>query len=144
MSVWRMMLDGVSVAKGRGRIVKLGAHMGIKTPEKTRRFEDIVRQTAIREWGRAILLPEVPVTIDIYFARPIPVSWSKKKREDARTGKVLPTGKPDLDNLTKAITDGLNGVVYTDDSAIVELNVRKGYAEVPRCFIEMVWHEVQP
>jgi Holliday junction resolvase RusA-like endonuclease len=35
--------------------------------------------------------------------------------------------RPDLDNIVKAITDGMNGVVYEDDSQIVSLHATKVY-----------------
>jgi Holliday junction resolvase RusA-like endonuclease len=33
-----------------------------------------------------------------------------------------------LDNLGKSISDALNGIVYEDDSQIVEMNIKKDYA----------------
>lgn len=34
-------------------------------------------------------------------------------------------GRPDLDNLVKAVKDAMTGVVYRDDSQIVELLAKK-------------------
>lgn len=39
------------------------------------------------------------------------------------------TSKPDLDNLTKALKDALNGVIYVDDSQICFLDAKKHYGE---------------
>jgi hypothetical protein len=35
----------------------------------------------------------------------------------------------DIDNVYKSITDAMNGIVYTDDSQIVEAHITKVYAE---------------
>ena len=41
------------------------------------------------------------------------------------------TSKPDTDNIAKSILDSLNGIAYKDDKQVVDLRVRKQYAEVP-------------
>ena len=45
--------------------------------------------------------------------------------------------KPDLDNYIKSTLDALNGVIWTDDATIVELNTSKWYADDPRIEIEV-------
>ena len=47
------------------------------------------------------------------------------------------TGKPDLDNVAKAILDGLNAVAFEDDSQIVGLQITKSYGERPRAEIQI-------
>jgi crossover junction endodeoxyribonuclease RusA len=42
----------------------------------------------------------------------------------------LPTSKPDLDKLTRAILDALTGVLYEDDAQVVTLNVAKRFADM--------------
>ena len=53
---------------------------------------------------------------------------------DKLDGKVLPTMKPDCDNISKIICDGINhsGILWFDDSQVTMLCVSKAYAEVPR------------
>ena len=42
------------------------------------------------------------------------------------------TKKPDLDNLVKALGDGMNGVVFADDSQIAQNGIcRKVYGDTP-------------
>lgn len=134
-----LTIPGEPVAKGRGRIIKMGAHMGIKTPEKTRRYEDIVRQTAVREWGCRHPLADTPVTVTVRAYRGIAPSWPKKRQQAAVAGGVRPTGRPDSDNYSKSALDGLVGVVLADDSIVVELHVEKWYAVDPRLEIVVVW-----
>jgi Holliday junction resolvase RusA-like endonuclease len=42
-------------------------------------------------------------------------------------GEVKPAKKPDADNVIKAFTDAMNGVVYKDDVQIVKGNFSKSY-----------------
>ena len=41
---------------------------------------------------------------------------------------ILPTKKPDCDNIAKIVLDALNQIAYKDDSQVIELSVRKQYA----------------
>jgi Holliday junction resolvase RusA-like endonuclease len=72
-----------------------------------------------------------PVELEAHFALPIPKSWTKRDRALAASGGIKPQGRPDLDNFMKALTDGLNEVVYGDDAQIVSARVTKFYAEEP-------------
>lgn len=72
-----------------------------------------------------------PLQIRLEFYLPIPKSYSKKQREAALAGVLLPTKKPDIDNLVKAVLDGLNGLAYQDDKQIVALEAAKGYGAAP-------------
>lgn len=47
-----------------------------------------------------------------------------------KNGKeVYHTKRPDIDNLAKAVKDALKGIIYTDDSQIVEAHLFKRYGE---------------
>jgi Holliday junction resolvase RusA-like endonuclease len=78
----------------------------------------------------------------------VPRSWPAKKRDAALTGVVRPTGRPDWDNLAKSGLDALNGIVFADDSQVVEATVKKVYSEVPLLRIEVsilgLWDDVSP
>ncbi len=63
------------------------------------------------------------VNIVATFSRPKNMIW--KKREMPRKPKM---SKPDLDNLMKAVFDGLNKIVWQDDSQIFEVTMKKEYA----------------
>lgn len=47
----------------------------------------------------------------------------------------MPTGKPDLLKLGRAVEDAMNSVVYIDDSQIVEEHLRKAYGDKPGVYI---------
>lgn len=45
--------------------------------------------------------------------------------------RAMPTVPPDLDKLIRAALDALTGIVYLDDSQVVEIRSSKSYAEEP-------------
>lgn len=59
----------------------------------------------------------VALYIDVYRALP--------KSTPRRIEYSPDTLKPDLDNIAKAIMDGLNGIAYEDDAQVVELHIVK-------------------
>jgi len=67
--------------------------------------------------------------LTIKFYIPIPKSYTKKRREEIKEIKYLHNIKPDLDNLLKAILDGMNENYYKDDAEICILNSEKYYTE---------------
>lgn len=48
----------------------------------------------------------------------------------------MPHKRPDLDNYVKAVTDGLNGVLWWDDGQIVDLEAKKRFG-VPAIVVEV-------
>ena len=114
---------GEPVAKGRPRFTRQGRAY---TPKKTHDYEDEVAKMAKVAMGSSEPL-ETPVTVCVYVTFPIPPSYSKKRTEACLNGSEAHTKRPDLDNCVKAITDGMNGIVYKDDSQIVNLHAKKVY-----------------
>ena len=129
------MLDfivyGAPQGKGRPRVGRVGQHVRMFTPAKTLAYEGLVAHCgAAAMAGRALL--EGPVELRLLIDVAIPASWSKRKQAQALAAEILPTTKPDVDNVIKAIGDGLNGVVWKDDSQISDVIARKRYAEKPQ------------
>jgi len=52
-------------------------------------------------------------------------------------GALAMAGKPDKDNVIKAIYDGLNGVCWVDDAQVCEGVQRKRYAAEPGVTVEI-------
>jgi Holliday junction resolvase RusA-like endonuclease len=117
------------VPKGRPRFSKVGGFMRSYTPKKTSDYETEVRTQAQTVMTREPL--ETPVAVYLYFRLPIPRSHSKKRQEACLNGSERPIKKPDIDNLAKSVLDGLNGVIWHDDSQIVSLHLTKVYARNP-------------
>lgn len=123
-------VPGQPVAKGRARAFVRNGRVGHHTPEKTVRYESTVALAAQQAMAGAALITG-PVQLNVIASFQIPSSWSRKKRDAAVRGDLLPTGRPDVDNVGKAICDGCNGVVFADDAQVVTMHLRKRYAEQP-------------
>lgn len=113
---------------------KLGRMQSI-TPDKTILYENLIKQSFI-ESCKSRWFDKEPLAIYITAFYPIPKSTTKKDRALIAEGKLLPTKKPDADNIAKVICDALNNVAYADDTQIVKLVVNKRYAEAePRVIV---------
>jgi len=120
-----IVIPGVPQGKGRPRFS--GKSGTAYTPAKTRAYENTVGRLAWLEMrGRAQFTG--PLHLEMRAHMPIPASWNRERKNAALLGSLRPTGKPDIDNLLKAIADGLNGIAYADDAAIVSVSCSKVYA----------------
>ena len=126
----KLVIPMPPVPKGRPRFANGHAY----TPKETRWYEEAV-QTIART---AIKQPLTgPLRMEIQFYLPIPKSWSQAKKRLAEDGLIVPSTKPDIDNLSKAIMDSLSGGIgYSDDKQIVELHTYKWYGK-PRTEITL-------
>lgn len=123
-------VPGQPVAKGRARAAMRGKSITMYTPIKTVNYEGLVAHSAsVAMAGRSLIQGAVSVELDIMLQ--IPESWSIKKKIAAVNGSIAATKKPDCSNILKAIEDGMNGVVYKDDSQIVRVIQNKRYSETP-------------
>jgi len=130
MSLIRISVPGVPQGKGRARISTRGGFARAYTPEKTVAYEGLIAlagQDAMA--GRALVEGPVYLIVTAFF--PIPKSWSKKRANEAGSGLVWHTSKPDGDNVLKAVGDGLNGIVWKDDSQIAFSKMVKQYGPHP-------------
>ena len=98
------------------------------TPYETKAFENELAALYLTRAGRSKFESYVPLQVEIVFAMQMPKSFSKKKRAAATEGLLPHTVKPDLDNLTKAVLDGLNKIAWNDDAQIIALHVMKKYS----------------
>lgn len=94
----------------------------MRTPDKTVGWEQKVYTYANQAKPAEPLDVPLRVQIQFYLLKP----KSKPKRA------IWPSGRPDLDNLVKAITDAMNMLIYTDDSRICELVATKFYTDDTR------------
>ena len=123
-------VDGTPVPKGRARYARRGNFISTYTPEKTRTYETLIKDAAIEAMGSSEPL-ETPVSLYLYIRVPIPKSCTKKRLEAISDGSEKPTKKPDASNILKSVEDGMNGVVYHDDSQIINIHVTKVYSSLP-------------
>lgn len=77
---------------------------------------------------------EGPLALTVEAFMPIPTSWSQRQQRKAVAGVVLPTTKPDFDNILKSL-DALNKVVWRDDAQVVDVRFTKRYGDKPRLVV---------
>jgi len=123
-------VDANPVGKQRARYVKRGNFVQAYTPEKTRTYETLIRESAKQAMGESEPL-ETPVSLYLYIRVPIPASATKKRIQAISDGTEKPIRKPDASNILKSVEDGMNSVIYKDDSQIVNIHVTKVYSSVP-------------
>lgn len=118
------------MGKQRPRMCRIRGKTITYTPKQTTQYEKQVRAsyTAV---SKIFFEKDTPLLISITSLFSIPKSVSKKIKNLMLKGDILPTKKPDSDNIIKIILDALNGVCYHDDSQICSVYFEKKYAEIP-------------
>ena len=127
MFTLQFTIPGPPVGKGRPRFSTAGGKPRSYTPAVTREYEALIAARAAEAMaGRDPLT--TPLTVYIYASMSIPLSWSKAKHQAALEGDIYPA-RPDVDNIAKTVLDGMQGVVFENDSQVTFLKVSKKYAE---------------
>ena len=126
----KFIVPGNPKGKQRPRLSKIRGQNVIYTPKQTTQYEKLVRAsyTAV---SKIFFNKDTPLEISIIALFSIPKSMGKKLKNSMLTGDILPTKKPDSDNIIKIILDALNGVAYWDDSQVCRVYFDKMYAENP-------------
>lgn len=139
----RFTVPAIPVAQPRPSAVKFGdrARMHevthIKQADGTRKahpisaFKATVAHAARDAYAAAPHDGPATVSVVFVFPRPRAMRWKTKPMP-----RALHCGKPDADNLFKALTDAINGLVLVDDSRIHSATIQKVIAagdEQPHC-----------
>jgi crossover junction endodeoxyribonuclease RusA len=112
--VTNFVVPGPPIPKARPRMA-LSGH--VFTPKRTRDYERAVALCACGAGLRTPLDGAVSVTLRLFLAN---------------------RRRCDIDNLTKSVLDGLNGIAYADDSQVQILHVSRNIdAANPRAEIEI-------
>ncbi len=82
---------------------------------------------------------EGALSLSVKVYRSVPTSWSEKRKQMAYAGQLRPVTKPDTDNYVKGALDALEGIVFKNDSQVVEYKepFGKWYSDNPRMEIEV-------
>ena len=78
-----------------------------------------------------------PVLLRMCAYIPVPKGWSRADRAAALAGDLLPTVKPDGDNIEKLVWDGCKGVVWWDDKQVTDWHGWKRYSDDPRIVVHV-------
>ena len=106
---------------------------------KTKPWKQEISGTAVAEMsanGFSKLERQVPVKISAWFHFPRPRHLPRRVEQK--------TTKPDLDKLVRSLLDALTGVVFEDDSQVVEIHVSKHFGDPEmRVRVEQIGSPVQ-
>lgn len=134
----RFEFDIEPVEQARPRATRMGKGIRLYDPKKVAIFKRQLGMLARQQMLDRGLDPfDGPLEVCMEFYRPVQASISKKERSRRLSGIHRPTVKPDLSNYIKALEDGLNGIIWIDDSRIVQILAEKQYSDRPRIVIEV-------
>lgn len=122
---------GEPVGKGRPRFSRYGTY----TPQKTKDYEEYVKQCYKNKYNIKQRPTEKPLNAKITAYFKVPTSYSNKKKKEL-IGQPH-AKRPDIDNIIKIIFDSLNGLAYKDDNQITKIEVEKLYGEEPKVVLEI-------
>lgn len=129
-------VPGPPVGKARARVVLRHGKARAFTPDKTVRFENLVRMAFTESFRDHVpVVGPVRFGFAAYFEPP---QYLRQKHPGGfDVFETIPhTKKPDLGNILKSLEDGLNGVAFVDDSQIAEyLPTKKRYSMRPRVVV---------
>lgn len=120
-------IPGEPKGKQRPRWNKVGTY----TPAQTKSYEAYVKQLFCMECPQFVPM-EGALRMEVRIFTAPPKSASNKKREAMLNGIIRPTKRPDVDNILKIIMDALEGLAYSNDKQIVQVQAFKLYNMRPR------------
>lgn len=132
MFVLDVKVDGRPRSKGSHlaqRTASGRVRVAAQQEEDLRRWERLIRSAASLErsaaqrdgsWPRETWAGAVVALADFRLMAP------RRLADELEPGPALVV--PDLDKITRALLDGLNGVAYADDKQVIVLHVTKSYA----------------
>lgn len=127
MKIFSATFEGNPVPKGRPRMTKTGHAY---TPQTTRDFEKAVAIWAKANFKGKLSAKPLKAVMNFYIKR-------------AKTNKTKQhTQRPDIDNYMKAVLDGMQGVVFEDDSQVFEIFATKTWADYVLPSFTVVIYEV--
>jgi Holliday junction resolvase RusA-like endonuclease len=131
-----MRVPGDPVAQPRPRVAVRGRHATAYVPARhpVHAWRAAVRERAVWEMavrGLPVAKKEFPLSVELVF--------EIRKPKSNRTR--IPVGKPDLDNLAKAVLDACEGVIWANDSQIWQLSIWKRWGSNPGVFIHAAQSE---
>jgi crossover junction endodeoxyribonuclease RusA len=96
---------------------------------------------AVVPTGGAPLFSDGPLGVEFVFYRPRPLAHYRTNGEIRDRAPAYPTTRPDVLKLARAVEDALTGILWRDDSQIVDERLLKRWGEPGRVEIG-VWRVV--
>lgn len=123
-------VPGQPIGQGRPHFSRRGGFVRAYDPPKSRQYKALAQQKIQQVYMNKPLEGPIAVYMVQYFY--IPKSYSKKRKQKLLAQLEYHTHKPDDDNVYKAITDAMSGLVYLDDKQVIQHDVFQWYSKSPR------------
>lgn len=136
----RFTVTGKPVGKERPRYSQKTG--GFYTPTKTKIFERHVALSARQCMAKnAKIITSGPARVDVIIYHKIPASYNKQQQADALANVIRPIKTPDVDNVLKCVLDGMQNVIYENDSQVVDARARRYYGLDWSTAVEVEFYE---
>jgi Holliday junction resolvase RusA-like endonuclease len=134
------IVEGKPYGQKRPRAVRRGNFISMYSPQENVDYASKIASEYKRmaQFKEIQFFHDTPLAVKItaYFKPP---KLTKKQVALDLAKDKHPTKKPDSDNISKAILDGLNKVAYNDDCYVVDLQVKKVYDNFEERVIVEIW-----
>ncbi len=116
----RFRIQAEPIAQGRPRLTTINGQARAFDPKKSRDWKSFIKDVASTAMTKAGYSQPIqgPLVARIRFGFSLPKSQYRKRTPRVRSWH---TKRPDIDNLTKAIFDACESVVFLNDTQIVRL-----------------------
>lgn len=132
-------LEGTPKGKGRPRFTRMGRTY---TPPETKAYEAAISHAfkcAAEEQG--LHIPVFPVDVGVRLSVRIyhkPSKSTRKSTREAMLDNLIPcVRKPDIDNVLKAICDGLESWGFENDTQVTSIHAVRLWGEFPGIFVKL-------
>jgi len=115
------VIKGIPKVKKRPMFSTQGGKVRTYTPKTTATYENLVKLKAEQKFKRPFN-GSIRLAIRFYLPRPKRLIWKNRPMPEIYSDK-----RPDIDNLAKAVIDGLCGVAFKDDGQIADLHITKKF-----------------
>jgi len=134
-------VDGVPKGQPRPRAFVRGNRAAVYDPGTAEGWKSCVAIAAKEHLPPERSAEPVKLALQFWMPRPKSHYHTGKKAGILREDAVkLHTGKPDADNLAKAVLDAMTALgFWQDDSQVWHLDVSKYYSERPGCHVKVIW-----
>lgn len=139
---------------GPYRLISSGKRVSIVMSESSKKVKTWMRQIAHEvmagfrgeieahesKYGkaRAVNLIDNPLILKVTIERVRPAAHFRANGELKESAPLFPDVQPDLGKVIRAVEDAIEGVLFTNDSRIVQHVTQKQYGDVPQVIIEIL------
>lgn len=109
---------------------------------RLKHWRTVVAEQAQKHGPKVPIAGPVSVVVSFRFARPACHYGTGRNAGTIKpSARRKPIGKPDSTKLWRAVEDAMKGIIWRDDSQVVDVRIRKNYGR--RYSTTVAWREIQ-